>query len=438
MSGWRVFEILINIYQGFLLIYFINRVTHAEEHPLWIDCVFIGTISIFLSSYLFIDIPFIDTFVFIIPFVHALFVSKERWYAKLFWAAVLAGITLGTITLISNMFMLLIGVPWDVILGEKQYRISYVIFCNLCLFLVIFFIAKLCSNKKTVSITSFIIFLILNALQLLSIELLFKIGIERGIVSIEFEIVNICILGASIFSLILYELMARTTFQRQEAESKLQILQQSQDHQKELRNMYSAMLQYQHDLRHKYQILEEIINNNKIISEETRSLMKNADDNNPLDKMFITGNVFVDALLIAKKVTMDIQKIRFECVIYPLTHLPLQEMDFCILLSNLLDNAIEAVQRLPLDAESRLVQLKFARVQDNFIIVCQNDYLPASLRFENNRYISSKPNKAMHGYGLENIRRICEDAKGNCTVMHDKKFVIRIILPLSDNKKKGK
>ena len=433
MNGWAALEIGINIYQGFLLIYFINRVTHAAKHPLWIDCTSVAVISLFLSSYLFFEIPFIDTVVFIIPFLHSLIVSRDRWYAKLFWSAVLAVVTIETITIVSNLLMNTAGVSWDTLLGENQYRILYLLSSNLSLFLVLFLTAKLFSGKRTVTVSSFLVFLVLNALQLFSIELIFKVSTENGIVNLNLTAVSICIFLASVVSLVLYELMAHTTLRRQEAEAKLQLLQQSQNHQTELRNMYSAMLQSQHDLRHRYRILEELIKQNSLNSEKTRSLLQEGKPDSVTEDLFFTGSTSVDALLTAKKATMDAEKIRFEYVPYPLSVLPIAEMDFCILLSNLLDNAVEAVRRMPQSADSRAVCLKFARSQDNFIVICQNDYLPSGIRKEQHKYLSSKPDRFLHGYGLESIKNTCEAADGSCTVMHDdRKFTVRIILPVQE------
>ena len=430
MNGWTVFEILINIYQGFLFIYFINRVTHAGKHPVWIDAVSIGIITIFLSLYLFIDIPFIDTVVFIVPFIHALIVSREKWYLSLLWAVVLAVISLAIITQISNGFMALNNVPWETIMSENHYRMTFVFFCNIALFIILFAITRLAGKRGGVSILSFIVLLVLNLLLLLSIELLFRISTEYTIATDETEIVNSCLFLASIVSLALYELMSWSASRRQEAETKLRVLQQAQDQQAKLQSMYSAMLEYQHALKHQYQVLEDRLKSGKAYSSEDDLLLETAAEDIASRQFISTGNLSVDALLIASKSVMDASRIQFEYMPYPLDVLPIAEMDFCIMLSNLLDNAIEAVKRLPPDAPSRKVILKFARVREDLIIIVRNDYLPSTVRIEGGRYISSKTNKAMHGYGLENVESICEAADGSCYIKRDDNmFSVRIILP---------
>lgn len=433
MNNWTLFEISINVYQAFLLIYFINHVTKAAKHSLWIDSISITVITLFLSSYLFIKIPFIDTVVFVFPYLHSLVVSRERWYIKLLWSVILAAVTLETITIISNLFMNASGASWGIILAENQYRMSYVLICNLCLFLVLFLITKLCNKQKALTVSSFTVFFILNALHIFSIEVLFEISTKNEILNPSFTIVNICIFLASIVSLILYELMSNTTIRQQEAETKLSFLQQLQEHQTELRNMYSALLEYQHDLRHRYRLLEELIQKTKLEKEELHNYLKESETINTLGKLYLTGNTSIDALLLAKKATMDNERIQFEYVFYPINidSLLLREMDFCILLSNVLDNAIEAVQRIPNTNQNRTICLKFARLQDNFIIICQNDYLPSSIHKKNNKYLSSKPNVFLHGYGLESIEKTCEMANGTCTLIQtDQKFTVRIILPI--------
>ena len=58
----------------------------------------------------------------------------------------------------------------------------------------------------------------------------------------------------------------------------------------------------------------------------------------------------------------------------------MEEADFCVLLSNLLDNAIEGVMRLHAAAQSRAIRLTISRTWDMISIVYQNDVNPATIK----------------------------------------------------------
>lgn len=79
------------------------------------------------------------------------------------------------------------------------------------------------------------------------------------------------------------------------------------------------------------------------------------------------------------------------------------------MLGNLLDNAIEGVQRLP--KGNWKISLRITRIHDMLCITCINDANKKSIRRSGNTYLSSK-RQWKAGYGMESIRRTVEQASG--------------------------
>ena len=100
------------------------------------------------------------------------------------------------------------------------------------------------------------VFVVLIGIQLLTAELMFAIRISLEQESRLFTYANICLLLSSIISLALFEFLSITTEKRHRAESELRTLQESQHHAAELREMYAAMIEQQHDLKHRIQSVE--------------------------------------------------------------------------------------------------------------------------------------------------------------------------------------
>ena len=126
---------------------------------------------------------------------------------------------------------------------------------------------------------------------------------------------------------------------------------------------------------------------------------------------------------------MERAGIHFEFVEYPLKPLPIPEQQFCVLISNLLDNAIEGVMRLPATKSQRHVKLIFSKVWEMFFITCTNDADETRIIRSGDAFLSVKPHPELHGFGTKSIKKIVSEAGG--TVEFDIKqgqFTVRIML----------
>lgn len=112
-----------------------------------------------------------------------------------------------------------------------------------------------------------------------------------------------------------------------------------------------------------------------------------------------TGNNALDAILSTKKSLAESKGIVFNIEIRISERLPLDAKDLCIIFGNALDNAIEACDRLPENAEKRIDLLL---VQDAHSLFCTlSNTAPAN---SERRFTTSKTDTINHGFGLQNIR----------------------------------
>ena len=112
-----------------------------------------------------------------------------------------------------------------------------------------------------------------------------------------------------------------------------------------------------------------------------------------------TGNNALDAILSAKRALAENHGIRFTSKLRVQENLPIAPEDLCIIFGNALDNAIEACGRLPADAE-RTIALHL--LQDAHTLTCIVTNTAPSRRGAS--FVTSKADKAQHGFGLNNIR----------------------------------
>jgi sensor histidine kinase regulating citrate/malate metabolism len=88
----------------------------------------------------------------------------------------------------------------------------------------------------------------------------------------------------------------------------------------------------------------------------------------------------------------------------------MEDIDMCNLISNLLDNAIEAVIKLP--EEQRKIDVKMGEKKGYFIVKCQNPFNGEYINYNKGYFASTKENKKDHGYGIKIIREITEKYDG--------------------------
>ena len=109
--------------------------------------------------------------------------------------------------------------------------------------------------------------------------------------------------------------------------------------------------------------------------------------------------------------------------------LPLEDIDLCSLLSNILENAIEGCDRLPEGAEKQIscqILTRSGHLYINCVNTCPDDIVKRSGRF-----VSSKPEPQLHGYGLRYIEMCVAKYDGLFQANHcGGRFNVDIAIPI--------
>lgn len=153
-------------------------------------------------------------------------------------------------------------------------------------------------------------------------------------------------------------------------------------------------------------------------------------------KDIISGNVAVDALINSKRQTASLNGAMLVADIRIPQVLPMDDMDLCIMLGNVLDNAIESCQRMKQACPDCRIDLSMKQADGNLLIRVRNPVDVATLRFRDGSYKSSKTkNKGRgHGNGLFNTNRIVEKHGGNLQIkVVEEAFQLNILVPLKNH-----
>lgn len=422
---WTAFEVAINALQAVLMIFFVKSKMPSKKDNAWCDVGAAILIAAFLSLYLFLDVPVSDTIVFLLPLIYTFVCLEGKWHVKILWNVALAAIFLAVTEVGMNLFLLVSQVPLEVIMAKTENRISAVVFCNVLLIAVLFSASQNTKRMVQLSPIAMTLFCVVEVVHLFAIETVFalRLGIEErdGL----FTVANLCLFLSAIGVMVLFDMMNRLAEKNAQVMSEAETLRLTQKHQDEMKTMYTYLLSRQHDLGKQYQVVEQLLaEGHKSEGEAFLSELEKL----PCIDAFMTGNTAVDALLTIKKLETDRSGIKFVFRPAPLHHLPMMETDFCAVIANLLDNAIEA--NVPSMAKKQVV-LTFTHVWNMFLINCENTTIAPKEEMSHSASSSTKRNHLGHGFGMQNVVEIVNRYHGTYTHECDGHlYTVHISLPM--------
>lgn len=161
-----------------------------------------------------------------------------------------------------------------------------------------------------------------------------------------------------------------------------------------------------HDLKYRISKISRI--ESKDVQKEYIEEVKNAIDF--YDNIFQTGNDALDLVLMEKSLLCDEYHIKFTSMADGELLQFIDSTDVYALFGNILDNAVESVMKA--DEEKRIISLKIVKRQQGVHIHADN-YCGESLVFENGLPLTTKQDKAFHGFGVKSIQFIVNKYQGN-------------------------
>ena len=196
-------------------------------------------------------------------------------------------------------------------------------------------------------------------------------------------------------------------------------------HYQEVENMYQEMRGWRHDYKNHIQVLKSYADSGDLAA--VQRYLEELDENLMQVKTMIkTGNAMTDAIL-NSKISLARSK-QIEVVVD--AHIPLalttSEVDLCIIIGNLFDNAIEASLLLP--EEKRRIRVYMDMKNTQLYMCFTNLTASGKMKKENGRFQTTKGEG--HGFGLIRVDDIVEKYSGYLTrASEDGAFTTEILLP---------
>ncbi len=140
-----------------------------------------------------------------------------------------------------------------------------------------------------------------------------------------------------------------------------------------------------------------------------------------------TNNVIVDAVLNCKYQEMLNKKILLVMKINDLSELNISDEDIVVILSNLLNNAIEACEKC---SDKKVIKMKLMKENHSLIISVKNTYNGLLVIKDGEIQTSKKQEMDEHGIGIKNILDVIAKYEGSYVIQNDEKeFYFSMIMP---------
>lgn len=289
--------------------------------------------------------------------------------------------------------------------------------------MILIFILERCfkiKKSKHISAMSYINIFIIIAGSIVLGEILVELGSDdQTLVTLGLSVICLIDVGTyyiydKVNEVYLQKLERKSIKQRIEMyENQLEIMEQSQKNIKSLN----------HDMKNHLMLISSYIDS----KEYNKAQQYIGDINNYMTvsgQHIHTGNQEIDAIMNYMITKAENKGCKVETQIQIPNIGFMEKLDLNILLGNLLDNAIEALEKV----EERYLHISMKYKQGVFVVRIQNSY-DGTLYKQGEKYITRKQDTENHGIGLENVNEIIMKYNGKQVVeMTDSQFVITIML----------
>lgn len=193
----------------------------------------------------------------------------------------------------------------------------------------------------------------------------------------------------------------------------------------EVNNIYRTMRGWRHDYHNHIQAMLALTDN----PEELRQyLWKLNDDLTTVDTVLKTGNVMVDAILNSKLSLIKTKNIAVNAKAVVPAELKISEIDLCVIIGNLLDNAMEACLRQD-EGEPRFIRVYIGTLKQQ-LYLCVTNSVGGEVKKVGRTYLSTK-DSTTHGYGLMRIDRLADKYGGYVNRQNEPgAFATEVMLPM--------
>ena len=232
--------------------------------------------------------------------------------------------------------------------------------------------------------------------------------------------------GISALIFVLLQYLLQRIMKREEDKTIIyqnKLMKQQMD---EIENIYMTMRGWRHDYHNHLQSLKGYLSLNKV--DQMKNYLNELEtDLDSIDTLYHSGNLQLDSILNAKLSIAEKGQIRIHCDASIPPQLHVSDLDLCVILGNLLDNAIESCRKIK-NPDERFIRVYIGILKKQLYISITNA-TSETVKQRTDHYFTTK--RGDHGHGLKRVDQVVKKYDGYLNRQNEPGvFATEIVLPL--------
>lgn len=282
------------------------------------------------------------------------------------------------------------------------------------------------SIKTRLDTKGWVAFIMYPAITLVVISLLLYVPLEE-ISDKVFRIIIVFAVSMLFLSIIQFYLLENIMIRESEIYNKQALIEQA-EHVNQMYRSLSEEREIQkaraHDYLNHLNVLLALAEQNNSV-EEIKYIKEQIGASSEIVDIIDTGNAVINAVLNYKYREAKKKSIIMPLIIDDLSNLKISESDIVTILSNILDNAIEATEK----CDNKKIVLQISKQDQKHLLYIDSSNTCLPDLFIEEKHHTTKENKENHGYGISNIKYTVEKNNGEC-IIDQKDGIFRIIITI--------
>ncbi len=424
-----ILEVFVNVFESFVIWYFIqkmleskyNKITHLITSAVFI--AFFFTVVTIINQITILE-TYLSIFYFLICGIYSVLCYKDKIFKKLFYSAIPL-----CIIIFSNIITsVLIPIVYDTsttatVINTDVIRISSII-CAKTFQLIITIILSACLKKDSAY---------LNSIQWLGFSITFVVTFFCAVFVFNIRLTNdelietemyiltvICLIIINLSVFTFYISLARKSKENLEYKlNETKIAEQIRTA-SEIENSLCELRKLRHDIKNQYSCIARMLEDNCLVDAKIylSELTGNVERELKNTYLISTENYSVNAVFNSFISRCENLDIKIKCDIKNIDYGKVENYDLCSLMSNLMNNAIEAQEKV----KYKEIKISFYNKLNYLVFIIENTAEDVS--FENIcDSKTSKNDNINHGFGISSVKKIVDKYDGIINITNENSFV---------------
>lgn len=435
---WNLFELAVNVFQGFIFMFFCYKFLGSKfEGKKGIICLAAAsaaeTIAITSVNYFYQVFNGLEIYVLVIlQIIYCFTCLKGTTMSKIFAPVFSYCGTYGISASIAFMVSSISGVSmFDLMASSTIYRFFCIILIN-ALYVVFYSLTLRFKSYKfnIMKWTDWAAFIVIPILSIIILVLIYAISLETNLTREHSLFLGLVAIGILVITVLIWIMLIKIS-RDSKFELQYKLLQQQYKYQNE--NILQAnksmenISAIRHDMKNKLLVIGQCIKNGDSENALKMCGACEGEVQQSTGTFINTKNSMLNAIVNVKLSQANEKYIDTQVLVTEAFE-DVADTDLCIMLGNLLDNAVEAVSKLPED--NRRIKVMFERKGGYRLIIVKNSIAQSVLK-TNPKLRTTKSDKAMHGIGTKSLEKTVRKYKGEVHYTEkDGFFCVGIVLPI--------